>query len=175
MNPYEDFYDKLRETLTDEEIAEAAMIPQVLSEEEQAAANEEFRRHRQAYLEQQTDQDRTQINITQLRIRIRRYLEEKKYLPACSFGQMLQAYQQILGYSQKQLAEETVIHATKLNRLLHDRESPNLPFLFRLEAHSKGIIPATMWWQLTVRRQGHQIEQETELRKQEAEKVQVGW
>ena len=175
MNPYEEFYHKLRETLTDEEIAEAAMIPQVLSEDEQAAANEEFRRHRQAYLEQQTDQDRMQIKVTRLRIRIRQYLEEEKYLPAYSFGQMLQAYQGILRYTQKQLAEETAIHATKLNRLLHDKESPNLAFLYRLEAHSKGMIPATMWWQLTVRRQGHQIEEEIEQRKQEAEKVKVGW
>ncbi len=175
MNPYEEFYNKLKETLTDEEIAEAAMIPQVLSEDEQAAANEEFRRHRQAYLEQQTDQDQMQIKVTRLRIRIRQYLEEEKYLPAYSFGQMLQAYQRILGYTQKQLAEETAIHATKLNRLLHDKESPNLAFLYRLEAHSKGMIPATMWWQLTVRRQGHQIEEEIEQRKQEAEKVKVGW
>jgi hypothetical protein len=175
MNPYEEFYHKLRETLTDEEIAEAAMIPQVLSEDEQAAANEEFRRHRQAYLEQQTDQDRLMSDIMQLRARIYRYLDDKPFLPEFSFGKMLYAYQKILRYTQKQLAEETAIHATKLNRLLHDKESPNLAFLYRLEAHSKGMIPATMWWQLTVRRQGHQIEEEIEQRKQEAEKVKVGW
>lgn len=175
MNPYEEFYHKLRETLTDEEIAEAAMIPQVLSEEEQAAANEEFRRHRQAYLARQTDQDRMQIEVTRLRVLIRRYLGESQFDPDFSFGRMLQAYQKILGYSQKQLAEETVIHATKLNRLLHDRESPNLPFLFRLEAHSKGIIPATFWWKLTARRQEHLIEMDGALRKAEGEKVKVGW
>jgi len=175
MNPYEELYQKLKKTLTDEEIAEGYMIPETLTKEEQGAADAELRRLRFELRDKQSEQDRLRIEITRLRVRIMDYLDENQYLPSFSFGQMLQAYQKVLGYRQKQLASEVAIHATKLNRLLHDNEAPNLAFLYRLEAHSKGIIPATLWWKLTVRRQGYLIEQEADLRRLEAEKVQIGW
>ncbi len=171
MNPHNKTYKELQKQFTDEEIADGYMIPATLTDKEKEESDKEMRRIRFERLANQTEEQRLLTEVTRLRIKIGKYLKSKIFSQEFSFGKMLGEYVMILQKNKKTFAEDVDVHYTKLSRLLNDKEEPNISFMYRLEKHSDGIIPTVYWWKLMVRKQEYLIEQDSEKRKIEGERV----
>lgn len=168
---YEEIYKKLREKYTVEEIADSMMIPAELTEEEEKKAREELRKYRFQRLKEMTEEDWIRADTLRLRFQIEDYLKEKAFSPEKTFGRYLGEYIHALRKTKKAFAEDIGIHYTRLSRILHDKEEPNLALMYRLEKHSGELIPALLWWKLMIKKQEQQIRKDKEARIAEGKKV----
>jgi len=171
MNNYEEIYQKLRETYSDEEIAEGFMIPETLTDEEAQLEAVAFRKMRFEMLSNRTDEQRMLSEVTRLRIKINEYLKEGVFLENQSFGKILDEYIRILNRSRKVFAEEIDLHYTKLSRIINGKEVPSISLIYRLEQHTAELIPAIYWWKLLTRQQEQAIQVDKEQRKIEQKRV----
>ena len=171
MKNHEKIYQSLREKYTDEEIAEAMMIPAELTPEEQNQASKDVLAFRAKLLAKQDENSRVSSDLLRLRFQIENYLDQGYFIAEHSFGKYLEEYLRIINRNKKKLSEDLDIHYTKLSRLFNDREIPNTAFLYRLEAHTNNTIPAVSWWKLIIRKQEQEIVQNKTLRQQEAAKI----
>ena len=168
---YEEIYKKLREQYTVEEIAESMMIPAELTEEEEKKAEKELRKYRFQRLKEMTEEDWIHSDTFRLRFQMEDYLKEKEFSPEKTFGKYLEEYIHAIRKSKKAFSEDIGVHYTRLSRILHGKEEPNLALMYRLEKHSGELIPAILWWKLTIKKQEHQIRKDKETRIAEGKKV----
>ena len=168
---YDEIYKKMREKYTDEEIAESAMIPADLSEEELKQSNEEIRAYRMKKLNEMTDEDRILSDVMRLRFEIERYIAGSAFSFDKTFGRFLAEYQRAIRKSQNELSDDLSVHYTKLSRILNDKEEPNVELVYRLEKHSANLIKAELWWKLMIKKHEFIILKDDETRKVEYEKV----
>lgn len=171
MGKYEKIYQKLRKTLTDEEIADSMLIPADLTVEEKKKADAELRAFRFKLLNEMTEEQRIYSDLLRLRYQIESYLEEGYFDESKSFGKQLSEYVRILNRTKKKVSEDLNVHYTRFSRILNDREDPNVEFVYRLEKHSGELIPALIWWKLITKKQEFEIKQDKKTRKKEASKV----
>lgn len=171
MGKYEKIYQKLRKTLTDEEIADSMLIPADLTPEEKKKADEELRAFRFKLLNEMTEEQRVYSDLLRFRYQIESYLEEDFFDKSKSFGKQLSEYVRILNRTKKKVSEDLNVHYTRFSRIINDREDPNVEFVFRLEKHSGELIPALTWWKLLTKKQEFEIKQDRKTRKREASKV----
>jgi len=171
MGKYEKIYQKLRKTLTDEEIADSMLIPVDLSVEEKKKADAELRAFRFKLLNEMTEEQRIYSDLLRLRYQIESYLEEDFFDESKSFGKQLSEYVRILNRTKKKVSEDLNVHYTRFSRILNGREDPNVEFVYRLEKHSGELIPALIWWKLITKKQEFEIKQDKKTRKKEASKV----
>ena len=167
MGKYEKIYQKLRKTLTDEEIADSMLIPPDLTAEEKNKADAELRALRFKLLNEMTEEQRIYADLLRLRYQIESYLKEDYFDSAKSFGKQLSEYVRILNRTKKKVSEDLNIHYTRFSRILNDREDPNIEFIYRLEKHSGELIPALIWWKLITKKQEFEIKQDKKTRKKE--------
>jgi hypothetical protein len=170
-NKFQKKYTELRKKYTDDEIADAMLIPQNLNEEELNNATADLLRFRFNLLEKQTEQDRIYSDLLRFKYQLQNYIENEVFVIEKSFGKYLEEYVHILKRTKKQLSEDLSIHYTRLSRIFNDREEPNIELTYRLEKHSATLIPAILWWKLLVKKQESIIKQDTKTRKVEASKV----
>jgi hypothetical protein len=147
MNNYEKVYKKLSEEYTDEEIADAMLIPADLTVEEQEEVNKELKAFRMNLLSKTTEEQRTYSDLLRFRYQLEEYIENRDYEEPMNFGAQLEEYTRILKRTKKRLSEELSVHYTKLSRVINNRESPNIDLIYRLEEHSGALVPALVWWQ----------------------------
>lgn len=141
------------EGLSPEELVEAAIFPVEMSEEEKLAVALEMKELRLKRMTSLSVEEKTYANLVQLRIQMERYLmAEASLQDERPFGYFLKTYQTIIDRNQRELAQDLGLHHTKLNRLLHDHDTPNLAFIYRLEKHSGNMIPALLWWKIAMKR-----------------------
>lgn len=160
------------EGLSPEELVEAAIFPVEMSEEERTVAAQEMKELRLKRMASLSVEEKTYANLVQLRIQMERYLmAEILSQDEKSFGHFLQVYQSIVGRNQRELAQDLGLHHTKLNRLLHDHDTPNLAFIYRLEKHSGNMIPALLWWKIAIKRTELLIVSDKKTKLSEGEKV----
>ena len=171
MKKYEKIYHELRKEYTDEEIAESILIPADLTAEEKAAADEEMKAFRFKLLQEQTEEQRIFSELVRLEFLIADYVKSASYHAKNNFSFYLKAYINIFRRTKKQLSEELAIHYTKFSRFINDKELPNVAFLYRLEAHSGGLISALLWWKLVNKKQEFLIKQNKTDRAREAARV----
>ncbi len=171
MMSYKKIYERLKEKLTDEEIAEAFMIPEDLTEEEEKKAHEEIAAFRFKLLKERTEQDRLLSDLMKLRILMKEYVEKEPYSEGNDFGDYLSEYIRILKKTKRKVAEDLSIHYTRLSRIVNNKEEPNIEFIYRLEKHSGQLIPSVLWWRLLVKKQEHQIKEDEQTKQEEAAKV----
>ncbi len=171
MNKSETIYNKLKEQYTDEEIADAMLIPQDMTAEEQQKSNEAFRALRFKLLKEQTAEQCIYSELLRFKFLMEDYINNEPYQPTKSFGQQLEVYLKILNRTKKKLSEDLAVHYSRLSRIINDKEIPNIELLYRLEKHSGNIIPAVYWWKLVAKKQAYLIQQDSETRNREAEKV----
>lgn len=171
MKESDKIYKKLSKKYTDEEIVEGFVFNETLSPAEQQQVNEDFRKIRLEHLQNRTEHDKLVSNLLQLKYQIKMYLEEHNYKEEFSFSNQLRKYIEVTQRNNKEVANDLSIHATKLSRILHGRENPNVELMYRLEKHSSEEIPAHYWWRIYSRELEHTIR--TDLRKKidEASKV----
>lgn len=171
MNDYKKIYEKLSQQLTDEEIADAMLIPANLTAEEQKEADEQLRAFRFKLLAEKTEEQQIYTDLLRFRYLMEAYIENSDYSEQMDFGAQLQAYVRIVRRTKKKLAEELDVHYTKLSRILNRRELPNMEFIYKLEEHSGQLVPALVWWQLLIKKQAHEIKSDKKTRKAAAAKV----
>lgn len=168
---YEKIYQKLKKQYTDEEIADAMLIPADLSAAETTTLSEEMKMIRLQKLREMTEQDRILADIMRLRFSIENYLNTDTFLFEKTFGKHLEEYIRILNISRKQIAEDLSIHYTKLSRILNDKEEPNIELIYRLDKHSGNLIKAKLWWKLMIKKQEFILTKDQETRLHEEAKV----
>ena len=171
MNEYDKIYQKLREQYTDEEIADSMMIPADLSEEEKEKGANELRAFRLKVLSEMTEDQRLYSDLLRFRYLLEDYIENRDYDENMNFGVQLEEYVRILKRTKKRMSEEIDVHYTRLSRIINNRETPNIEFIYRLEEHSGGLVPALTWWKLLVKKQEFEISRDKTTRKIEAAKV----
>lgn len=171
MNKYEKIYQKLSKYLTDEEIADSMFIPADLTEEEQKRANEELSAFRFKLLSEMTEDQRLYSDLLRFRYQLEEYADHQAYNEKMDFGGYLEEYIRILKRTKKKMSEDINVHYTKLSRIINNRESPNIEFMYRLEEHSGGLIPALVWWKLLIKKQAYEIVKDQKTRKMIASQV----
>lgn len=171
MNKYDKIYQKLREQYTDEEIADSMLIPADLSEEEKEKGANELRAFRLRILSEMTEDQRLYSDLLRFRYLLEDYIENRDYDENMNFGVQLEEYVRILKRTKKKMSEEIDVHYTRLSRIINNRETPNIAFIYRLEEHSGGLVPALTWWKLLVKKQEFEISRDKKTRKIEAAKV----
>lgn len=171
MKKNEPTYEKVSKRLTDEEIVESYVFRSGLSEEEEIAASNEFLKLRMARLKEMSPEEIMQGKLFQFKSLIRKYLDSEGFSTGFSFSNQLGKYIGIVERNQKIFAQEIDLHPTKLSRILNDREGPSVGLMYRLEHHSGGIIPATLWYKLHVREQEQAIKNDTSKRAAEIKRV----
>jgi plasmid maintenance system antidote protein VapI len=171
MDKYEKIYQRLRKQYTDEEIADSMLIPADLTAEEQEEANKELRAFRLKLLSEMTEEQRLYSDLLRFRYQLEEYIENREYDDSMGFGVQLEEYVRILKRTKKKMSEELDVHYTKLSRIINNRENPNIEFMYRLEEHSGGLIPALVWWKLLIKKQEFEIKRDKVTREIEAAKV----
>jgi len=171
MKKYEKIYQELRKTHSDEEIADAMLIPEDLTKEEQEEADEELRVFRFKLLQNQTEGERIYSDLLRFKYQMEDYIKDGLFVEDKSFGKHLEEYARILKRTKKRLSEDLNIHYTRLSRIINDREEPNIELTYRLEKHSDNMIPALFWWKLIIKKQEAFIKKDQKTRTEEASKV----
>lgn len=154
---YDAIYQKLRKQYTDKEIAESMMIPADLTEEEKKINDEELKNLRLERLASMTEAEKVYTDVVRLRFEMEDYIAIPNYEDQRNFGYFLSEYLRAVRKSQKDLAQDLNIHASTLNRVINNKELPNLELIYRLEKHSGNLIAAVLWWKLTIKDQEQEI------------------
>lgn len=168
---YDKVYQKLKEKYTKEEIADAMIISADLTKEEKGKTDEEFKKLRLQRLKGITKEEQTLSDVIRLRFQIENYIKSEVFSFKKTFGHFLAEYIRVLNKTKRDFANDLSIHYTKLSRILNDKEEPNIELSYRLEEHSGQLISATLWWKLMIKKQEFIIENNTDIRKIEAQKV----
>lgn len=167
----EEVYRKLKESLTDEEIADAAVIPADLTESERKEAEEEIKSVRLQQLRTMSEHDRMVADVMRLRFRMENYVKLEPFSYDYTFGSYLQEYVRILKKDRKEIADDLAIHYTKLSRILNDKEEPATALCYRLDEYSGHLISADLWWKLMIKKLEFKVLQDENAKKLEAQKV----
>lgn len=167
-------FQHLQKKYSPEELVEAYMVPERLSEEELQKANQELREIRLQQIANQTEEQRLLSDIMRLKFQIEEVVKKAVFSAEKSFAKFLEEYITLLRISKKQFASDIGLHYTRLSRILNDREEPNVELAYRLERHSDGLIKAETWWKLSVLKQEFQMQQDVVTRHEEGRKVKNG-
>jgi len=126
-----------------------------LTENEKKLADEELVSFRKARLRGYSEQEELFARLTQLRYKIEDFIsapiDEVDMNNRLNFGSFLSQYIKVLNRKQEDFAKEIDLHATKLSRIINNRDEPNQKLFFRLEIHSGLTIPALIWWKCYTR------------------------
>ena len=171
MSKFEKIYQNLHQEFSDEEIAAGYVFPNDLDQKEKEEIEEEFKALRLKALRERTEEQRLLSELMRMKLLMKDYFERGSFEGEFLFSNQLEQYIRILGRSQKAFAEEIDLHPTKLSRLLHDRENPNVELTYRLEIHCGNIIPAIYWWRLHAKRIEENLRTDQDRRKMESKKV----
>ena len=171
MKRYEKIYNELSKKYTDEEIGEAMLIPEDLTEEEKEKATEELLAFRFKLIQEQTEEERIYSDLLRFKYQMEDYIKNESFIGEKSFGKHLEEYARILKRTKKKVSEDLNVHYTRLSRIINDREEPNIELAYRLEKHSGNLIPALFWWKLIIKKQEAFIKKDKKTRIEEASKV----
>jgi len=172
MSKSEKIYKKLSKIYSDEEIVESFVFnDDNLSEEEQIKADKEFREMRLSQLKNMTESEILFGKLMKMKLRIKNYLSENRFLVEFKFSNQLKLYSKIINRTNKDFAEDLGLHQTKLSRIINGRENPNVDLMYRLEEHSSGEIPAHHWWRIYSLELEHKIRTDLEKKIEESKKV----
>lgn len=167
----EEVYRKLKETLTDEEIVDSAMIPADLTDAEREEADEEIKRVRLQQLRNQSETDQILADVMRLRFQIENYIKYEPFLYDHTFGKYLREYVRILRKDRKTIANDLTVHYTKLSRIINDKEEPSMALCYRLDTYSGHLISVDWWWKLVTKKQEFEMLRDEKTRKAESKKV----
>lgn len=167
-------YEELRKKYTDEEIAESFIFRSTMTEDEQAEADKEFRKHRFELLKNMSDEQVLHGELLRTKYLMKDYFNQNFFMEEYSFSNQLRKYISLLNRTMADFASDIDIHKTKLSRILNGRENPNIDLMYRLEQHSGKIIPATYWYKLHSRKLEEEIKRNDKKRMDEYKKVKNG-
>ncbi len=156
---------------TEQELAEAHVFAHDLSPVEKQEADSEMRILRLQRLTAMSENQKLQSDLIRLKFLMEDAIQQEVYSEKHNFSAFLQAYLKILDKKQVDFAAEISLHPTKLNQIINNKTTPNIPLVYRLEKHSGGLISALLWWKLFTKKMEADIKNDTKRRLFEAEKV----
>jgi plasmid maintenance system antidote protein VapI len=156
---------------TEQELAEAHVFVHDLSPIEKTEADKEMKMLRLQRLATMSDNQKLQSDLLRLKFLIEDAILQEGYSEKHSFSAFLQAYLKILDKKQVDFAAEISLHPTKLNQIINNKTTPNIPLVYRLEKHSGGLISALLWWKVVTKKMEADIKNDTTRRLFEGEKV----
>jgi plasmid maintenance system antidote protein VapI len=156
---------------TPQELAEAHVFAHNLSPIERTEVDAEMKILRLQRLAKMSSNQKLQSDLLRLKFLMEDAIQQDVYAENQNFSSFLQAYLKILDKKQVDFAAEISLHPTKLNQILNNKTTPNIPLVFRLEKHSGGIISALLWWKIFTKKMEADIKNDTTRRLHEAEKV----
>lgn len=156
---------------SEQELAEAHVFANDLSPVEKQEADKEMKILRLQRLATMADNQKLQSDLLRLKFLMEDAILQEAYSEKHSFSAFLQAYLKILDKKQVDFATEISLHPTKLNQIINNKATPNIPLVYRLEKHSGGLISALLWWKLCSKKMEADIKNDTTKRLFEAEKV----
>lgn len=165
-----DAYQQLSKKYTDEEIAESFVFSIDLTKEEQQALQKEAYALRMKQRTAMSSEEEMYAALMQLKYQMISYIEQE-YNAESSFSICLERYINIIRKTKNELAQDIGTSVSKLGKLLSGEKEPDRGFLFRLESHSNGLVPALLWWKLAMKKQEHEIERDEKERKEAYAKV----
>lgn len=171
MKTNKEIFEELSQKYSDEELVDSVLLNEELSPEEQRKVNEEFKRIRLERLKNMSPEEIRLGRLLQMKYLLQSYFKADKFSSEYSVSKQIRRYIQLSGQSNKEIAENLDIHPTKLSRILNNKENPNIEFMYRLEEHSKGELPAHYWWRLLSLQLEHKIKTDLDKRINEAQKV----
>jgi len=171
MTNYDKVYQELKKKYTDEEIADSMLIPKDHSEEENKRIQKEFGVLRMKLRAERTPEEVLLSELLSIKYRIEGSIQHKSFEFANTSGEFLQQYIQVIGKTQKELAEDISIHRSRLNRIIKGKDKISKSIAYRLEQHSGDIIPALYWWKLAQKEIEAEMRQETKEREIERKYV----
>ena len=164
MINYEEIYQRLRKEYTDEEIAEAMLIPKDwASEKEKKEAHEEFGRLRMKMLAERTPEEKLYGGLITIQFQIKAAIEGR-LAPAKTSGDFLRQYIKVIGKTQKEFAADISLHPSRVSRIIKGKEKISKAIAYRLEQHSGNTIDALLWWKLGQKETEEEIKKETKER-----------
>jgi transcriptional regulator with XRE-family HTH domain len=156
---------------TAQELAEAHVFAHNLSPIEKMEVDAEMKSLRLQRLAKMSDTQKLQSDLLRLKFLMEDYIQQEVYSENQNFSSFLQAYLKILDKKQVDFAAEISLHPTKLNQILNNKTTPNIPLIYRIEKHSGGLISALLWWKIFTKKMEADIKNDTITRRSEAEKV----
>jgi len=172
MNSSEKLYNELGKVLSHEEIIEAYVFPEEVSNAETTPLTDElFLAVRLQQLQGRSTDELLLSGLMQLKMELRDYFEGNSFEVKFSFPKILERYLNLIGRNQKTFAGEVDIHPTKLSRIINGKENPNIELSYRLERHCGNVISAVYWWRLHARKIEEDVRTNQIMRDEESHKV----
>jgi plasmid maintenance system antidote protein VapI len=160
-------YNKNLEKFSIEEIADAHIISENLSETERNEILKEFGEEKKKIISGLSNEKRIFSAILQLRFQIEDYVKKTTYKREVSFVFFLKEYISRLQLKNKDFAEQMGIEATELSQLLNSHRKPNDKILIRLEIHSNNNIGALLWYKVLEKDKEYELVTNSDLRQEE--------
>jgi hypothetical protein len=158
---------KLLKEYSPADIADAMVLPVKLTAKQQQEASRQLVERRAAM----TSEEKLQLDLMRLKLRLEDYITGDTYNPEFTFGYFLEQYLLLINKKKKEFAKEIQIHETVLSNMINKRREPNEAIIIRLELHSNNAIPAIDWFKLVEKEKEHIILTDTTLRKRESQYV----
>lgn len=157
--------------MTDAEVTDAYVFPQVLNKKRQAEANVQLAKARLRSRAKMTVENKLGLKLMQLRLQMEEYVNTVDFEIEKTFGYYLKEYLHLINIKRNVFARDISIHETLLSQLINNKRSPNESIMIRLELHSNNTFPATVWHRIAEKGKGHAIETDKKLRQRERTKV----
>lgn len=159
------------EKLTDAEIADAYIYPQVLNKKQRAEANIQLAEARVKSRAKMTVEHKLGLKLMQLRLQMEKYLNAVDFEIEKTFGYYLKEYLHLINVKRNVFAHDISIHETLLSQLINNKRSPNESIMIRLELHSNNAFPASLWHRIAEKKREHALQTDKKLRQRESSKV----
>ncbi len=150
---------------SDEEIADAFVLPQKLTKRQQASAALELVKARKKSLGGMSEIDKLTANLLQLKFQLEDYIKSEDFNEEKSFGYFLKEYLHLINKKRNEFAAEIGIHETLLSQLINNHREPANSIIIRLELHSNNAIPAAYWYRVVEKEKEYFIQTNKQLRK----------
>ena len=157
--------------MTNAEIADAYIYPQVLNKRQQAEANIQLAEARLRSRAKMTTEDKLRLKLMQLRLQMEEYINAADFEIEKTFGYYLKEYLHLINVKRNVFAHDISIHETFLSQLINNKRPPNESIMIRLELHSNNAFPATVWHRIAEKERGYALETDKKLRQKERSKV----
>lgn len=156
---------------SDEDIAEAFIFRNILSESQNKVAIIELSNARKKIKAQLSDSQKLYAKVMQLRFQMEDYTKTDEYNKDLSFASFLRKYIKLNYKINKHFAEDIQLAETELSSILNKGRSPSKKTIVRLELHSSNAIPASIWYKVLEKEKLYELQTNKDLRQKEEKYV----
>lgn len=163
--------EKLNTKYSKEELAEAFVFRNKLSDKQILEAASELQLARKKFKEQLNENQILYAKVLQLRFLIEDYVKSNSYNKDFSFAYFLRKYIKLNYKINKNFAKDIELPETELSSILNKGRSPSKKTIVRLELHSNNTISAVNWYKLLEKQKEYELQTDKESRLKESKYV----